>query len=116
MSLYLVYLATAVDMVELVGIVFVPAFTAVELVRPPATIREEVIVAISAVEHILALVWARQKVASVAPLEHIVALSASALADGIQRVASVAPVENIVAFPADQLVVAVRPTVEVVVA
>ena len=48
-----------------------------ELVLLPATLRVEVIVAISAVEKILPLVFAGQKVASVALLEHIVALPAN---------------------------------------
>src|SRR5215217_4397050 len=85
-------LATAVHIVKLVSTVGVLAFAAIELILIPATVRKEDIVTISAVENVLTLVYAGQSVASVAP------------------------VENIVAFPADQLVVAVRPTVEVVVA
>jgi hypothetical protein len=111
-------LATAIHIVMLVSTVAVLAFAAIKLVLTPATLRKEDIVTISAVENVLTLVYAGQGVASVAPLEHIVAFNASAVAlvDGFKRVASGAPVQNIVAFPADQLVVAVRPTVELVVA
>jgi hypothetical protein len=51
-------LATAVHVVELVRIVLVRAFTAIELVLLPDTGRVDEIVASSAIDHILALVSA----------------------------------------------------------
>jgi hypothetical protein len=62
-------------MVEVVSYIFVPAFTAIELVLSPATPRLELIVAIPAVENILTLVSGVQPVGSVAPLDNIVARS-----------------------------------------
>src|SRR5215207_589456 len=72
-------LAAARHEVSLVSPVFVPAFTAIELVPPIAVVRQDEIVAILAVDHILA------------------AAADSLLIPGIQRVGTRPAVEDVAA-------------------
>src|SRR5215204_982084 len=66
------HLATARDIVELVGSVFVPAFTAIELISllPVDCGRVKKIVASPAIEDILAPASAHVHIVTIAPIEH----------------------------------------------
>jgi len=65
------HLATAIHIVVLVSDVFVPASTAIELV-PPIIIGIKLIVAISAIDDVVATVW-DQFIVTVTPVDDVIA-------------------------------------------
>src|SRR5918997_957881 len=69
------FLASARHMIGLVGLVFVLAFTAIELVPLPA-LTVQIVVAIIAMEDILVRVSPEHLVIAFAPVDHVIALGA----------------------------------------
>src|SRR5215207_4567962 len=70
------FLATARHVVKLVSKIIVPAFTAVEFIPLPVTGRVKMIVAVPAVEDVLAPTSPQHLVVAVASVEHFIVLSA----------------------------------------
>jgi hypothetical protein len=66
-------LATAIHIVVLVSNVFVPASTAIELV-PPIIVGIKIIVAIPAIDDVVATVW-EHPIVAVTPVDDVIAIS-----------------------------------------